>query len=65
MRSFDLDGNLDLLDSGGLRTYAQDDAFRITGITDADDPNLSWSYGYDLLDRLTGAARGALPGLDL
>lgn len=60
VRSFDLDGNLDLLDSGGLRTYAQDDAFRITGITDADDPNLSWSYGYDLLDRLTGATRTGL-----
>jgi RHS repeat-associated protein len=60
VRGFDLDGNLDLLDSGGLKTYAQDDAFRITGITDAEDPDQSWSYGYDLLDRLTGASRAGL-----
>ncbi len=57
VRSFDQDGNLDQIDSAGLRTYAQDDAFRITGITDAVNPNLTWSYGYDLLDRLTSASR--------
>jgi YD repeat-containing protein len=60
VRSFDLDGNLDLLDSGGLWTYAQDDAFRITGISDASDPSLSWNCGYDLLDRLTAANRTGL-----
>lgn len=60
IRSYDLDRNLDLLDGGGLRAYAQDDAFRITGITDTVDPNKSWTYGYDLLDRLTTAARTGL-----
>jgi RHS repeat-associated protein len=43
-----------------LKSYAYDDAFRITGIADALDPNLSWSYGYDVLDRLTGASSAAL-----
>ena len=57
VRSTDQDGNLDQLDSAGLRTYSQDDAFRITGITDAVNPNLSWTQGYDLLDRITSAAR--------
>jgi YD repeat-containing protein len=32
-----------------------DNAFRITGITDTDNSALSQSYGYDTLDRLTGA----------
>ncbi len=57
VRSFDQDGNVDQLDSAGLRTYAQDDAFRITGITDAVNPNLSWTLAYDLLDRLTSASK--------
>ena len=60
VRTYDLDGNLDQLDSGGLRTYAQDDAFRITGITDTVDATKSWDYGYDLLDRLTSATRTGL-----
>ena len=60
VRTYDLDGNLDQLDSGGLRTYAQDDAFRITGITDTVDASNSWNYGYDLLDRLTAASRTGL-----
>lgn len=59
-RTYDLDGNLDQLDSGGLKTYAQDDAFRITGIIDMADASKSWSYGYDLLDRLTSATRTGL-----
>lgn len=60
VRSYDPDGNLDLLDSGGLKTYAQDDAFRITGIIDTVDSNKSWNYGYDLLDRLSSANRTGL-----
>jgi YD repeat-containing protein len=57
VRTYDEDGNLDQLDSAGLRTYAQDDAFRITGITDAVNGNLSWTLGYDALDRLTSASK--------
>jgi RHS repeat-associated protein len=57
VRTYDLDGNIDQVDSGGLKTYTQDDAFRITAITDTVDSSKSWSYGYDLLDRLTTANR--------
>jgi RHS repeat-associated protein len=48
------------IDSAGLKTYSYDDAFRITGITDAANSSLSQSYGYDLLDRLTSATGTSL-----
>lgn len=57
VREFDQDGNIDQIDSAGLKTYAQDDAFRITGITDTVSSALSWSYGYDLNDRLNSASK--------
>jgi len=60
VREFDADGNLTDLDSAGLKTYSYDDAFRITGISDASDPSRSQSYGYDLLDRLTIATGASL-----
>ncbi|HMN46057.1 MAG TPA: DNRLRE domain-containing protein [Povalibacter sp.] len=60
VRDYDQDGKLTLTDSAGLRTYSYDDAFRITGIGDASNPNLSQSYGYDLLDRLTSATGAGL-----
>jgi RHS repeat-associated protein len=59
-REFDQDGLVDEVDSAGLRTYSQDDAFRITGITDAVNSALNWSYGYDSLDRLTSASKTGL-----
>jgi RHS repeat-associated protein len=55
IREYDADGKITDLDSAGLKTYSYDDAFRITGITDASNSSLSQSYGYDLLDRLTSA----------
>jgi YD repeat-containing protein len=55
-RSYDQDGKLAQFDSAGLKTYAYDDAFRITGIADADDAANDWSYDYDPLDRLTSAS---------
>lgn len=54
-RTYDTDYKVTQVDSGQFRTYAYDDAFRITGITDSVNPNLSWTYGYDGLDRLTSA----------
>jgi RHS repeat-associated protein len=60
VREYDTDGKITDVDSAGLKTYAYDDAFRITGITDADDPTLSQTYSYDLLDRLTGATGTSL-----
>ena len=56
-RSYDTDGKLAQFVSGGLKTYAYDDAFRITGITDAVVPANSWTYGYDGLDRITSATK--------
>jgi RHS repeat-associated protein len=55
VRSFDQDGNLTQLESAGLRTYDYDDAFRIAGILDDDDPDLDVVYTYDRNDRLTNA----------
>jgi RHS repeat-associated protein len=60
VRGFDLDGNVEYIDSAGLKSYGYDNAFRITSITDATDPSFSQSYGYDLLDRLTSAAGTSL-----
>ncbi len=62
-RGFDADGKVTQVDNANgvsLKTYAYDDAFRITGIADALDPALSWTYGYDALDRLTAANRTGL-----
>jgi RHS repeat-associated protein len=56
-RQFDTDGKLTQFDSAGLKTYAYDDAFRITGITDTVTAANSWTYGYDLLDRITSASK--------
>jgi RHS repeat-associated protein len=55
VREYDTDGKITDIDSAGLKAYTYDDAFRITGITDASSPNLSQAYGYNLLDRLTSA----------
>jgi RHS repeat-associated protein len=62
-RSFDLDGNVSAISSAGTRTYAYDDAKRITGITDTGNSARSWTLGYDLGDQLnsassTGTTRG-------
>jgi RHS repeat-associated protein len=57
VRTFDQDGKIVQIDSAGLKTYSYDDAFRIIGITDATNPDLSWAYGYDDLDRLISALK--------
>jgi RHS repeat-associated protein len=54
VRNQDQDGRVSQLDSAGeFYEYTYDDASRITGISNANNPALSWSYGYDALDRLT------------
>jgi RHS repeat-associated protein len=57
VRTYDEDGKVTQIDSEVLKTYSYDDAFRITGITDASNTALSWTYGYDDLDRLTNASK--------
>jgi RHS repeat-associated protein len=53
VRSHDLDGRIEQIDSAGLRTYGYDDASRITTIVDDDNPALNAAYLYDRADRLT------------
>ena len=45
-RGFDSDGKVTQVDNANgasLKNYAYDDAFRITGITDAADSTFSWT----------------------
>jgi RHS repeat-associated protein len=61
-RGFDTDGKITQVDNASgasLKDYAYDDAFRITGITDALNASLSWTFGYSSLDRLTSATSSA------
>lgn len=60
IREYDTDGLVSDIDSSGLHTYGYDDAFRLTGISDASNPALSQTYSYDLLDRLTSATGASL-----
>jgi RHS repeat-associated protein len=57
VRTYDTDGKITQVDSGGLDTYAYDDAFRITAITDTVNGANSYAYGFDALDRLTSAVK--------
>ncbi len=65
-RGFDTDGKITQVDNANgasLKTYSYDDAFRITGISDAGNSALSWTYGYDSLDRLsTGTSASVTQG---
>ena len=56
-RTFDTDGKVTGIASAGNKTYAYDDAFRTTGITDTVTPANSYTYGFDGLDRLTSAVK--------
>lgn len=57
VRTYDTDGKITQVDSAGLKTYQYDDAFRITGITDTVTAANSYTYGFDVLDRLTSAVK--------
>jgi YD repeat-containing protein len=62
-RGFDTDGKITQVDNANgasLKNYGYDDAFRITSVSDALDPTLSWTYGYDSLDRLNAASKTGL-----
>jgi RHS repeat-associated protein len=59
-RAFDADGKvtqIDLASGASLKNFSYDDAFRITGISEAGNSALSWTYGYDNLDRLNAASK--------
>ena len=53
-RSFDEDGNPQQIVTAGVTNgYAVDNASRITGISDSGLSSASFTYGYDVLDRVT------------
>jgi RHS repeat-associated protein len=56
-RSYTQDGNVSQISGGELYGYTLDNAFRITGITNSSNSALSWTYGYDVLDRLNSAVK--------
>jgi RHS repeat-associated protein len=56
VRLYNTDGNPSQYSAIESTTLAYDNAFRISGTTNASNSALSWTYGYDLLDRLTSAA---------
>lgn len=59
-RSFDLDGNpSQIVSAGTTNVYSADDASRITGIADSDLSTDSWTFGYDLLDRVSTGSSSA------
>jgi RHS repeat-associated protein len=55
IRLYDTDGNPSQFTGAESTTYAIDSAFRIVGITNNSTPSVSWTYGYDLFDRVTSA----------
>jgi RHS repeat-associated protein len=60
-RTFNGDGLVSQIVTAGVTLgYSYDNANRITGISDSSNSTLSWSYGYDLLDRLTSATTSAI-----
>lgn len=59
-RTFDQDTKITAISSAGSKSYSFDDAFRITGVTDASNSALNQTLGYDALDRLTSASRTGL-----
>ena len=60
-RSFNGDGLISQIVSASTTLgYSFDNANRITGISDSSNSALSWTYGYDALDRLTSATTSAI-----
>lgn len=59
-RAHDADGNVSTISSMGLHlSYLYDNALRVAQMNDLDNGALSWTYGYDALDRLTSAANAS------
>jgi RHS repeat-associated protein len=60
-RTFNGDGLISQIMTAGVTLgYSFDNANRITGITDSSNSALTWTYGYDLLDRLTSATTSVI-----
>jgi RHS repeat-associated protein len=60
-RTFDGDGDITgISTTGSQESLSYDDASRISGITNTASGSSSWTYGYDSLDRLTGATTSSM-----
>jgi RHS repeat-associated protein len=60
-RTYNTDGLISqIVGASATYGYAFDNANRITGISDSSNSALSWSYGYDALDRLTSASTSSV-----
>jgi RHS repeat-associated protein len=60
-RTYNSDGLISQIVSASVTNgYSFDYANRITGISDSANSALTWSYGYDALDRLTSATTSAI-----
>lgn len=57
-RSYNTDGVISQISATGVKTLTYDNALRITGITDTSTGASAWTYGYDLLDRITSGVGG-------
>ena len=57
VRLYDTDGNPSQFSALESTTYTLDDAFRITHIANSSNSALSWTYGYDVLDRVNSASK--------
>jgi RHS repeat-associated protein len=55
-RLSDTDGSASQITGAETTTYTVDSASRIVGMSNASQPALSWQFGYDALDRVTGAS---------
>ncbi len=59
-RTHDEDGNVSTISSMGLNlSYVYDSAMHLTQMNDLDNSALSWTYGYDVLDRLSSASNAS------
>ena len=60
-RAFNGDGLVSQIVTAGVTLgYSYDNGNRIGGITDSSNSAVSWTYGYDLLDRLTSATTSTI-----
>jgi RHS repeat-associated protein len=60
-RTFDEDGNpAHIVTAAVTNTYTVDNASRITGVSDSGLASNSWTFGYDLLDRVNAGTSTAL-----
>jgi RHS repeat-associated protein len=58
-RTYDTDQKIFQISSAGVKGYSYDNAFRITGMTDTSLGQSNWTFGYDLLDRITSGVSSA------